>query len=66
MKAKRKIQIAADLAMPAMLPLLMAYNMIGDAAHEWIGIAMFAMFIFHHALNFRFAASLTKGKFTPT
>ncbi len=34
MKAKRKIQIAADLAMTAMLPLLMAYNMIGDSAHE--------------------------------
>lgn len=66
MKAKRKVQIAADLAMTAMLPLLMAYNMIGDAAHEWIGIAMFAMFILHHVLNFRFAASFAKGKYTPS
>ena len=66
MKARRKVQIAADLAMTAILPLLMAYNMIGDAAHEWIGIAMFAMFILHHVLNFRFAASLAKGKYTPS
>ena len=27
---------------------------------------MFAMFILHHVLNFRFAASLTKGKYAPS
>ncbi len=66
MPLKRKIQIIADLVMTLMLPLLMAYNMIGDAAHEWIGIAMFMMFILHHALNFRFTISVTKGKYTAT
>ncbi|MDE7303852.1 MAG: DUF4405 domain-containing protein [Oscillospiraceae bacterium] len=64
MKIKRKIQIFADFAMTVMLPLLMAYNMIGDTLHEWIGAAMFVMFIIHHVINFRFAASIAKGKYT--
>lgn len=65
MTGKRKTQIIADLAMTVMLPFLMAYNMIGDAAHEWVGTVMFMMFILHHVLNFRFLTSLTRGKYTP-
>ena len=64
MKIKRKIQVFADFAMTVMLPLLMVYNMIGDTLHEWIGAAMFVMFIIHHVINFRFAASIAKGKYT--
>ncbi len=52
--------------MTIMLPMLMAYNMIGEVFHEWTGTAMFAMFIIHHGLNYRFAASVTKGKYTPS
>ena len=65
MTFKRKVQIIIDLIMTAMLPFLMAYNMIGDAEHEWIGLAIFALFILHHILNFRFTASAAKGKYTP-
>ena len=64
MKIKRKIQIFADFAITVMLPLLMAYNMIGDTLHECIGAAMFVMFIIHHVINFRFVASIAKGKYT--
>ncbi len=65
MQLKQKIQILADLVMTVMLPLLMAYSLIGEVIHEWIGIAMFAMFILHHVLNRRFTFSLAKGKYTP-
>lgn len=52
--------------MTVMLPLLMTYNMIGESFHEWTGTVTFAMFIAHHVMNFRFAASVMKGKYTPS
>ncbi|MDD2647706.1 MAG: DUF4405 domain-containing protein [Eubacteriales bacterium] len=64
MKPKQTVRMCADSALLLLLPLLMAYNMLGEAAHEWVGIAMFAMFILHHALNLRFTASVAKGKYT--
>lgn len=38
MTLKRKIQIITDLSMTALLPLLMAYSMIGERFHEWTGV----------------------------
>ena len=35
MTAKRKFQIATDMLMIVMLPFLMAYQLIGEAIHEW-------------------------------
>lgn len=64
MSVKRKIQIVCDLAMTVMLPLLMAYSMIGEVAHEWIGTGMFVLFILHHMLNRRFVRSAFKGTYT--
>jgi len=65
MSAKRKVQILADLSMTVMLPILMAYSLIGETAHEWIGIAMFILFILHHALNYRWFTSAFHGKYPP-
>ena len=45
--------------------LLMAYGLIGEKLHEWIGMAMFALFITHHILNRRWLCSITKGRYTP-
>ena len=64
MTAKRKLRLSADVAMMALLPLLMAYSLLGEAAHEWLGIAIFALFVLHHILNRRFTASIFKGKYT--
>ena len=47
MKTKQKIKIAVDLLMTIALLLLMPYEMIGEAAHEWIGAGMFLLFIIH-------------------
>ena len=45
MKPILKIKIAVDAPMTAALLLLMAYGLVGEAAHEWIGMGMFALFV---------------------
>ena len=64
MKNKTIGKIAVDLGMTALLILLMAFELIGRTAHEWIGTAMFALFIFHHILNWRWITSLFQGRYT--
>ena len=51
--------------MTAALPVLMCYSIVGETAHEIIGVAMFALFILHHILNFGWIKSLFKGKYLP-
>lgn len=51
MKPKMIIKLITDIAMTASLLLLMTYGLIGEAAHEWIGVAIFVLFILHHILN---------------
>ena len=57
MRAKQILKIAVDVAMTIALLLLMAYELIGQAAHEWLGIGMFVLFIIHHILNRKVDAS---------
>lgn len=65
MKTKMKLKIVTDLLMSAVLLLLMAYEQIGgQAAHEWIGMGMFALFILHHILNGKWIKNLFRGKYT--
>ena len=64
MTAKRKIQMTVDLCMVLILPLLMAYNLISETAHECFGIAMTALFLCHHLLNRHWYRFLTKGKYS--
>lgn len=63
MTAKRKFQIAIDMMMTVMLPLLMAYQLIGEAVHEWLGIYMFLLFLCHHLLNQHWYRNLLKGRY---
>ncbi len=65
MKPKRMLKLAVDIGMTAALLLLMAYELIGQAAHEWIGIGMFFLFILHHILNGRWSRNLLKGRYNP-
>ena len=65
MSRKRKLQIGVDLCMTILLPLLMAYSLIGETAHEWIGASMLILFIEHHILNYRWFRSLFKGYYNP-
>ena len=51
MTAHLRLKIAVDLAMTVALMLLMPYELIGQSAHEWIGMVMLVLFIGHHILN---------------
>ena len=51
--------------MTAALLLLMAYGLVGESAHEWIGMGMFALFVAHHILNRKWLLAVGKGKYTP-
>lgn len=64
MKPKMIIKIAVDFGMTALLMLLMTYELIGQATHEWIGIGMFVLFVLHHILNGKWSQNILKGKYT--
>ena len=51
MKQKTILKIVVDIEMTVMLLFLMTYELIGEAAHEWLGIGMFVLFIIHHILS---------------
>ena len=59
----RQIRLAADISMTLVLPLLMAYSLIGEAFHEIAGTAMLVLFIVHHILNRRWYGALFKGRY---
>ena len=65
MRPKQIAKIVTDILMTVTLLLLMAYSLVGEAAHEWLGIGMFVLFILHHVLNSRWSRNLRKGKYTP-
>lgn len=62
-KTKNSIKRLVDAAMTVLLLLLMAYQVTGEALHEWIGIGMTALVILHQILNRKWYASLFKGKY---
>lgn len=64
MKRKTILKIVVDIGMTVMLLLLMTYELIGRAAHEWLGIGMFGLFIIHHVLNRKWSQCVFKGKYT--
>lgn len=64
MNRKFKIKIAVDVLMTISLLFLMSFELIGDAAHEWLGMAMFFLFVVHHVLNRKWTGNLWKGKYT--
>ena len=58
------IKILVDIGMTVALLFLMTYELIGQATHEWIGVAIFILFIVHHILNRKWSTHLLKGKYT--
>jgi hypothetical protein len=65
MNKKLAARLMLDLAMTILLLCAYAYRVIGDAAHEWIGVSVFALFITHNILNWRWYKSIFKGEYTP-
>lgn len=61
----KHLRMGIDLAMTALIPLLMAYSLIGESFHEIAGSLMFLLFIVHHLINRRWWIGLFKGKYSP-
>lgn len=57
------IKICVDAAMAVLFLLLMGYHLLDSAAHEWIGISLFALFLVHNALNYKWYLALFRGKY---
>ncbi|MCI8328013.1 MAG: DUF4405 domain-containing protein, partial [Lachnospiraceae bacterium] len=53
-----------DIAMYLIFVALMQEQLWSNSLHEWLGITLFALFITHTVLNFRWYQSLFKGRYT--
>ena len=62
---KKRFRIALDIVMAALMPVLMAYSLVGEALHEIVGSAIFILFIVHQVLNRKWYGAAFKGKYTP-
>ena len=65
MKKKLIYKIVIDMIMTVLLLFLMARQITGDSAHEWLGAGMLLLWIAHHILNRGWYSHLFKGKYTP-
>ena len=64
MSVKAKWRMLVDSLMVVLIPLLMAYSLIGETAHEWLGVMMSLLFVGHYLLNFYWFKGLVKGRWT--
>ena len=60
--AKKRI---LNAAMVLLLPLLMAYSLIGESFHEAAGTLMLVLFLLHYWFNRAWWKSLFKGRYSP-
>ena len=59
----KRIRMVIDIAMAVLLPLLMAYSLIGEEFHEIAGTIMIGLFVAHLTLNRRWYKAVPKGKY---
>ena len=64
-KANSMMKRITDIAMSVLLLCLMAYQVTGEAAHEWHGMAMTVLVVIHQILNRKWYSTLFKGKQNP-
>ena len=63
MKTKAILKMVVDALMVILLLCLMTYWLIGERLHEWLGIAIASLFIFHHILNRQWFLAIFRGKY---
>ena len=61
----KKTRMIIDILMVILLPVLMAYSLVGELFHEIAGIVMAGLFIAHNLINRRWWMSLFKGRYNP-
>ena len=62
-KRQGNLRRIIDIGMTIVLLLQMAYQVMGEAAHEWLGMSMTALVIVHQILNRRWYGAMLKGKY---
>ena len=62
-KTGSMVKRIVDAVMSVLLLVLMAYQVTGEAAHEWIGMYMTVLVIIHQILNRKWYSALFKGKY---
>jgi len=53
-----------DLFILIALPMQIVCGRIGKAQHEWLGVAVFLLFLLHHGLNWRWYKNLFRGRYS--
>jgi len=64
MTLRQKLRVVIDIAMTILLIAAHAYRIVGNVAHEWIGVSVFVLFIAHNAINFHWYKNIGKGAYT--
>jgi len=64
-KTNMIIKRIVDAAMTVLILFLMAYQVTGEIAHEWIGMSMTVLVIIHQILNRKWYGALFRGKYNP-
>lgn len=65
MSKKTILKLTVDFSMTVLLLLLMAYSLLGEEVHEWLGLAMLILLLAHHTLNAGWIKNLGKGRYQP-
>jgi hypothetical protein len=60
---KLTARLIIDLAMTILMLCALAYRIIGDTAHEWIGVSMFVLVIAHNSINRRWYKNIFTGAY---
>lgn len=60
-----KIKIPLDIVMAVLLLFEMAYHLIGEYVHKWLGIILAILFVLHHVMNRKWYKSIFRGKYSP-
>ena len=66
MNKKAMIKMLIDIGMTVLLFFSMSFQFMEQMNHEIFGTVLFATFILHHILNWRWYINLGKGKYTGT
>jgi hypothetical protein len=51
MTVRLTVRLIIDFVMTILILFALSYRIIGDASHEWIGVAVCAVCITHNILN---------------
>ena len=65
MSGKKHMRRVIDMLMIVVLPLLMAFELIGRSTHEWLGMTMMGLVIVHQILNRAGYKNTFRGKYNP-